>query len=202
MNHHHLTALLILIFLPLTEEAFSQERTLIYDIIKGDNKIGEITAVRTEESEGKVSYKMHSSVRYSFIKKINLDMHINMLMHDGMMLKADSKEVLNESPRASSSIWWNGDDYMKKEDDENALALGIEPVHHTTMTIYFSEPSDLKHVFSERHSEYLSIKKLGNHRYELTTTDGKSNIYTYTDGICTRVDIDHWFADFSFVLRK
>ena len=75
-----------------------------------------------------------------------------------------------------------------------------EQIEYSVSQIYFTEPMDGQKVFSQQFGQFLSFKKVDEHKYQLVSPDG-DNYYTYMNGICVNVRVERDFANFDFVMQ-
>ncbi len=191
--------IVILLLTSIFTNAQEQTQILKYEIIMGSSPIGEITAVRTEK-DGRVYCKNSSIAAMRIITMQKLTYDFETTYKDGIIESASTLNQLNNNTRTYSNMKWVGDKY---EVDVDGKKYDItEPVDYSAVSLYWEEPIGLTQVFSERFGKYLPLKQIKPHFYELTLPDGKITHYTYEDGICTKVEINHWFRNFYYVLKQ
>ncbi|RAJ10596.1 hypothetical protein LX64_00201 [Chitinophaga skermanii] len=66
--------------------------------------------------------------------------------------------------------------------------------------LYFTEPKDIKSVYSETQGQMLDIRALNDGQYELIMPDGKKNVYTYAKGKLIEVEVNHVLGKVYFKL--
>ena len=81
----------------------------------------------------------------------------------------------------------------KNLDDQN--------IDYSLLWLYYREPVGMTRVYSEPFGDYLALRSLGNHRYELTQASGRKTMYQYHNGRCTEVSVQHTFATIYFRLQ-
>lgn len=59
------------------------------------------------------------------------------------------------------------------------------------MLLYCREPDDQAQVYSDNFQQFLQVKQVSPHVYRIDLPDGNYNFYSYTNGICSKVDIHH-----------
>lgn len=177
----------------------AKSQQLQYEIVWKDDSIGYLTADK-ELQKGGAYYEIESSVLFKFIASVKLDFYFENLFQDGTLQKAQTKNLMNDKLRASSEISWTGQQYQTTVDEETAVLN--QKIKHTMTTLYYNEPKNINHVFSERYAEFCAIRPLGKGKYELTLPTGKKNYYSYQNGICTHVEVNHTLATFYFKLKK
>lgn len=166
--------------------------------MKGSKQVGIQKASRTEQNSNEYVYKIKSDVCFSFITKRNMSFTLDVASADHLLYKSDYTEFLNDKLRGSSSLLLEDQQYsFTKEGTYSVLPHGPD-IFWTTARMYFEEPIGIKQVFAERHGKYLQISQVDDHSYALTLPSGRVNTYTYVDGVCETVVVDHWLATIRF----
>ncbi|WP_157638186.1 DUF6134 family protein [Flexithrix dorotheae] len=173
---------------------------LEYDIIKGKNKIGELNATQKRIGDEMI-YAIDSKVVISFLFELNIQFKYDSKFEKDYLTWSDFSNMTNDKERESTEITWEKHRYKVKTDKKESY-LSKSQIAYTLSKMYFKEPVGKTMVFSERFAEYLTISEIEAHVYELTLPDGKKNIYTFENGICKEVKVDHTLATFYFRLKK
>jgi hypothetical protein len=78
----------------------------------------------------------------------------------------------------------------------------LNGVSYNQTSLYFTEPTAIKQLYSDIYLTMLDIKKVSNGVYKLLLPDGNVNYYYYTDGVCSKVKIDRMLFSVEFVLVR
>jgi hypothetical protein len=167
-----------------------------YEVIKGSKKLGDMTVKRTLE-ENAVRYDISSEVTFRILFSFTVDYLSYSEYKHGKLIKEYTINKLNGSTQKESTIWYDGKKYTL--DLDGVRTTLSPPISYSVASIYFQEPKDGQKVFSPQFGAFLVFKKIGEHTYEMESPDG-INVYTYTNGICSRVNVNRDFAKFSFVM--
>ena len=189
-----LTLLLFSVALPVS----GQSR--IYDVILWGDTIG---YMKTNKVGNQSNFVMTvtSEVKFSFLGKRELTYDFSASFANGLLTKGSTRNTMNGDLRSSSKVFKTSTGYDVTVDDKNKQ-ITSRSHRFSTVRLYFDEPRNMDHLFSERFGEECELKYLGNHQYELSLPNGKENIYSYKDGVCTQVEVDHPLATLYFKLRK
>jgi len=172
-------------------------QTLKYQIFKGKKPIGILTTKKIENGN-QTSFHIESDATFRIIFEFSTQFTFETFYKDGILFKSFARNMLNDSERESTLIQWNDGRYSMIKDGEEPSHLEISRPTYSMASLYYEEPGTRTKVFSERFGEYLAIKNIGNAQYELTMPDGRSNIYTYENGRCSKVEVDHMLATLYF----
>ena len=187
---------LSILFLTLMQ-CVSIAQTLHYDVIKGDKNIGAMTITRNVTGNvEEISFESHVSFRV--LVTLNLDYTQYEKFVDGHLNWGKALSVLSGRTQKDSRVVANEAGYRLTIDGVSAQ-LNKE-ISYSVSQIYFTEPPDGQLVFSQQFGQFFRFEEIGEHEYRMISPDG-NNYYTYTNGICTEVQVDRDFANFSFVIQ-
>ncbi|MEO0470991.1 MAG: DUF6134 family protein [Bacteroidota bacterium] len=175
-------------------------QTLVYDAWKGSNKIGGMV-VSQKPSPGGMTYSSEANMTVRFLISIDLKFTYEAVFVDGNLQSSETKNFRGGDLKDQSIGLREGEMYTTRLNGRNKK-LHHPRIEETILTIYYHEPVNLRKVYSERWGDYLKIKPLGNHRYELYLANGDINVYTFKDGICTEIEINHSLGSVYFRLQE
>ncbi|MDQ3537071.1 MAG: hypothetical protein M3421_15750 [Bacteroidota bacterium] len=176
---------------------FGQE--LNYTILWKNDSIGFLKANRGP-SNNFVKYNIQSDVSVRFLAKVDMVYKFENIYSNGVLVKGTSSNFVNDKKRSFTLIKWDGKNYTAQVDDDE-VSVPNKPIKFSMTSLYYKEPIGLNEIFSERFAVYCAINEISPHKYELTLPNGKKNYYTYKDGICTLVEVNHAIATFYFKLQ-
>lgn len=176
-------------------------QTLLYDIYKGDDVIGEIT-IEKIISEDTVHYEANSVATFRILFLNELSTHTSSGYVGNVLEYARSKIVLNDKIRQHSTSRKEGEFYHFYQYPDERTKKKVSPFPISTTALYYQEPVGLDQIFSENYQESCPIKVIGANAYELTLPDGKVNQYFYKEGALLEVKVIRTFVDLSFRLKR
>ncbi len=193
---------LYFLLLFLITASFVHAQTMEYDIYRDDDRIGEIT-VKKNTNGDRVSYSANSQSNFRVVLFSNeLETNLSADYENNELVSCSSKNILNGKIRNHASMKKQGGQYsIFKHPDEKYLKKD-SPIRNSTVLLYYSEPVNIKQVYSENYLELCPIKPLGNHSYELVLPGGKINHYIYENGKLVEIKVFRSFVDLSFRLRQ
>ena len=172
-------------------------QTLRYDVIKGNKNLGALTVKRT--ISGNVEeIQFDSDVTFRILFAFNLRFTQYEKFYDGKMNWGKATSMLSGRTQKESKIVSDNSGYQLTLD---GVTVPIkEEINYSVSQIYFTEPMDGQLVFSQQFGQFLTFKKVGDHKYLMSSPDG-DNYYTYVNGICVNVRVQRDFANFNFVMQ-
>lgn len=164
--------------------AFSQK--LIYRIDYKNDSIGYMTAEKVLSNQ-KVTYELKTWTSFSLVLSFDHYAYYKAEYENNIMIDGISENFLNNKERSKTTITYKEGKYIIKKDEQ--AKIEDTPIHESIASLYFNEPGSNK-IFSEKHGEFFSIKKVSSDKYELEKADDKINIYYFKNGICDKVEVN------------
>lgn len=195
---------ILLVFLcgwvPLLAASVAAGQTRIYDIRYGNNSIGTLEAKQeTAGSTRKITLQSH--VQMKILSRMEVDIFVE--YHDNVLHKArasrrqskssaDNKETVTQAAAKGYTVNRNG---VISTPRETRITFCVSD-------LYFTEPREIKQVYSETFGVFLHIRLAADKRYELTLPDGKKSFYQYEKGKLKEVEISHALGKAFFTFRE
>ena len=192
--------LLLLFSFYIYNPSSAQERKLVYDVMRNGKVIGEINFVEMSQGQKKflslssnvettviITIKDHTAETAGYDKGI--------MVYSSFYQKQTGSDVINKTTTVS------GKRYKLTDNGESKL-ISLPPIRYNTLLLYTNVPKNINKVFSGNFQKMLDIKKIAENKYRLIMPDGKFNDYTYTNGICSKVEIVRSLGTVQFVLRE
>ena len=198
----HLTRifiLLVLVPLFISFDPAAQTQILHYDVLRNNKVIGAIKAVKRVHSQV-TEFNVESDVNFDML----IDYHIHSVMRaafNGEQLKESSLlRKVNGKEKTNTQIVWQLDKYLIK-DKSSTVTFG-EKIKFTTACLMNIEPLHATKIFSENFKQFIPVKEIKPHTYELQLPDGNRNIYKYENGICVWASVETTLSGAQFRLKK
>ncbi|HEY0261791.1 MAG TPA: DUF6134 family protein [Chitinophagales bacterium] len=157
----------------------SSAQTLKYDIVLFDKKIGETSVSKIEKGDGMTLYKLssHSEAKFLFITKQS-QMNADIWYKDGE-LYSSSFYVNNDEGEMTQKAMKIKDGYTL---ERNGVKQNLRrSIRHSSVQLYFSEPTILTALFSERLGEFFDLEKIAPSEYK-SVIKNVSSFYRYANG--------------------
>lgn len=171
------TKTFLLILFISVKSVFAQ--TLTYDIVLFNKKIGETSVSKIEKGNGFTLYKLNSQseAKFLFITKQSR-MSADILFKDGE-LYSSSFYVNNDEGEVTRNLKRLSDCY---EMETNGVKRNLRrSIRHSSVQLYFSEPTILTAIFSERLGEFFDLEKVAPSEYK-SVVKNVSSFYRYKNG--------------------
>ncbi|ASU36249.1 DUF6134 family protein [Mucilaginibacter xinganensis] len=182
-------ATVTILFLTLSSFAFAQEQTYNYDVLHSGHSVGYMKLQQLKEGND-TFLKIVSDVTMRFIFSIRVNIREDAHYRDGKLLSSHVIRKVNGKQKADKFTKANGDQYQLTDDDKIGSINQKQIINNLTM-MYLHEPVGLSQIYSDNFQQFVQIKQVEEHTYRINLPDGNYNYYTYTNGICSKVDIHH-----------
>jgi len=151
-----------------------------------DKKIGEINAEKKIEGKS-AEYSMSSTVEATMMFKVQVSSVTKTYWYNDMLTISRATRTSNMPGQdQTTALQLKGKNYEVTKNDAQSQAS--YPIKLCVTNLYFQEPVKDTAAFSEIQAIYLPIKTLGNHRYQITQPNGKSDIYSYINGKLQKIE--------------
>ena len=182
--------------------AFSIEAQTLrheYDILKQKEVIGSLTATKKHLSEG-FSITIDSRSSISILIDFNVNVYQFNKYRDGKLTDALFLQSLNGRRKVHNTVQRGLNGYTV-EKDGCKISLNND-INYSVASMYFEEPVSIQKVFSENQLTVLSLHKVSNHCYEMQLPDGKTNYYSYRDGMLVHARLSTRFTTVELILKE
>ncbi len=182
------TAALILMLASCTP-IFAQEQTTKYNVLHSGKVVGHLDLYQKRSGEN-LYLKMISEVKMRFIFSIRVNCNEESTFQNGRLISSHVLRNVNGKEKANRQTIAAGDAYQTAAEGKSGT-VNQKNINANLMLLYMHEPADNLQVYSDNFQQFLMVKQTGNHIYRIDLPDGNYNYYTYTNGICSKVDIHH-----------
>ena len=156
-----------------------------FQIYLGQKNVGYLNIIHTRGSE-KSRIQVHSEVEARFIFKYTAlgretyEYRNDTLMHSDVFRKVNNRISLQQTLVKHPAGY-------RYSDQDSYRILPISVVRFNMTRLFVQEPFDEAQIFSDRFTQWVPIKRIGNHQYKVELPNGSDNIFTYKNGKCTSV---------------
>lgn len=196
---------ILLVFLcgwiPLLTASVAAGQTRIYDIRYGNNSIGTLEA-KQETAGDTRKISLQSRVQMKILSRMEVDIFVE-YRHNVLYKARATRRQARSSPDNKETTTQQ---LVTKGYTVNRNGV-ISTPSETRITfcvsdLYFTEPREIKQVYSETFGVFLHIRLTADKRYELTLPDGKKSFYQYEKGKLKEVEISHALGKAFFTFRE
>ncbi len=180
--------LLICAIIPCFTAYKAAAQNYVYEIRYANSPVGTLE-VKQEVSGAHRRIFISSRVQMKLFSRMDTDIkteYLHNVLEKARAVRlggksAENKETVTERAQKGYVVIRKGEEATLKQTQ----------ISYCVGDLYFSEPKDIREVYSETLGQFLPIKQLEDKRYELSMPDGKRNMYRYEKGRLTDVEVNH-----------
>lgn len=191
---------ILFIFILSTSFVFTQEKKLEYTIKRNGDEVGTIKFLQTINGSRTV-LKLESEVKTKFIFTFTAKATEETIYDNGIMTWSSIYRKMNGNVKADKKTKINGSSYTVYKGNKTET-INSYPIRYNMLSIYINEPVSFSKVYSDNFQEQVDIKKIEDHHYKISFPDGNYNDYYYSNGVCSKVKINHTFYSATIELKN
>jgi hypothetical protein len=89
--------------------------------------------------------------------------------------------------------------YYEVKDQGTLQKVMLSNIRYNLLSMYYKEPVNISAVYSDTFKRYLAIEAKGNASYKVALPDCNNNYYFYTNGVCSRIIVEHSLFSVEFI---
>lgn len=182
-------SLFLIVSIVVGNSAFCQEKKLHYEIIRNGNVVGNV-AVAQKISGNRITMTLNSEVNTRFIFNFKAVAKEESVYENGILIWSTIYRKLNGTVKADKKTKASGNEYTIQKGNKSEK-LDNYPIRFNMLCTYMTEPVTINKIYSDNFQIELEIIKIGVHHYKIKFPDGNSNEYFYSNGICSKILINH-----------
>ena len=181
----------LLALLCFSSGLMAQEQLVKYNVLHSGKVVGHMDLYQKRTGDD-LYLKMTSEVKMRFIMSIKVNIHEESLFQNGKLISSRVCRNVNGKEKANRQTKACGDCYQTLAEGKSGQ-LNQKHISQNLMLLYCQEPGDNAQVYSDNFQQFLQVKQVSPHVYRIDLPDGNYNYYSYTNGVCSKVDIHHSF---------
>ncbi|RYY16189.1 MAG: hypothetical protein EOO04_27375 [Chitinophagaceae bacterium] len=135
-----------------------------------------------------IHYKMTSDIKTRFIFNIRVKSVEESLFQNGRLIYSAVNRTVNGDEKVKKQTL-AGNKFYTLSDDGKSVVMYNESIGYNLMRMYCLEPVNISKVYSDNYQKFLPITKIKQHTYKVVLPDGNYNYYSYSNGICSKVEV-------------
>lgn len=188
--------LVALSFICITS-SLAQSRLLMYDVLRDGKNAGTLQ-VQCTMQQNKMLYRLESKVKVRMLLSFTAESFEETRFENGMLVYSSLYRKLNGTEKNNKKMFITPAGYEVQNGGKKEM-LNFTRIDENTLTLYHKEPLGVQKIYSDNYQQYLTVHKVGEHRYQLYFPDGSWSEYWYNNGICIAVYVNSsWF---SFIMQ-
>jgi hypothetical protein len=181
----------LLALLYFSSGLMAQEQVVKYNVLHSGKVVGHMDLYQKRTGDD-LYLKMTSEVKMRFIMSIKVDINEESVFQNGKLISSRVCRNVNGKEKANRQTKACGDCYQTLAEGKSGQ-LNQKHISQNLMLLYCREPDDNAQIYSDNFQQFLQVKQVSQHVYRIDLPDGNYNYYSYTNGVCSKVDIHHSF---------
>jgi hypothetical protein len=182
-------AITLLALLCFSGGLMAQEQIVKYNVLHSGKIVGHMDLYQKRTGDD-LYLKMISEVKMRFIMSIEVNINEESVFQNGRLISSRVCRRVNGKEKANRQTKSAGDNYQTLAEGKSGL-VNQKQISNNLMLLYCHEPDNNTQIYSDNFQQFLQVKQVSQHVYRIDLPDGNYNFYSYTNGICSKVDIHH-----------
>ncbi|MFC0518647.1 DUF6134 family protein [Mucilaginibacter angelicae] len=183
-------AAVMVALLCLASGAVAQEQTVKYNVLHSGKVVGHMNLYQKRQGD-ELYLKMISEVKMRFIFSVKVDIQEESTFNNGKLMNSLVCRNVNGSEKCNRQTKAVASGYQTIAEGKCGKTVDQKQIAANLMLLYCHEPNDHAQVYSDNFQQFLQVKQVSPHVYRIDLPDGNYNFYSYTNGVCSKVDIHH-----------
>ncbi|MCW5908155.1 MAG: hypothetical protein KIS94_09870 [Chitinophagales bacterium] len=170
-------ALLVLLF--VVASGYSQQ--LVFEMSAFGIRFGTMTVTKTKENDSTDLYTLNAK---GYLKVLWMERNDQTLYEvryrHGKLLSSAYKQIETGEVKKWTNVMFDGKKYVV--DSYRGKRTFTEVPVHSIITLYFSNPKNIKRIFYEAESDFAEVKYPDENTVEIKSSDGNRSVYHFKNG--------------------
>lgn len=168
-----------------------KKQVLHYTVMGKGDSIGYLT-VQREVHGDRIRYRSLNETQVSMLKSFHIRHELEAVYEADILRYSEVIVQVNNNQHHHSEIKWDGNQYLVYKEGEKTDSIQ-KPVQFSSIHLYFHEPKEHTHVFSEQFGMWQPIDRVAEASSEYILDKKKNkNKYRYQNGRMTYAEMGHW----------
>lgn len=175
--------------IPLDMDApLLQNSKQVYEVIHNGKVKGVVRTFRDADSSV-LNFRIESEVTINLVFSFTMKLKEEAIFKNGILAFSSIYRKINGREKINQQLHSAGQSYtLTGISKEFTPAF---PVRSCIISLYYDEPRNMNTVYSDSFRKNVPVTFVGGGRYRIDLPDGNHNFYSYKNGICTLVEVDH-----------
>lgn len=182
---------LALIMFCMLATSHAQEQRTSYKVIFHGDSVGNMLLYQNKTGDN-ASYAIVSSVQIHFLLKFSLVGKEEANFQNGRLMYSSVSRKVNGKEKAAKQTKSVGNSYEATSFGKTVPSTD-KPINYNMNMLYCQEPFNKQAVYSDNFQQFLTVEQVALHKYKIALPDGNYNYYTFSNGICSMVELHHSF---------
>ena len=177
-----------------------KKETISFNVLRKNSSVGYIT-LEKKEIGNKVFITATSEVNTKFILNFKASGLDKSIYQDNLLIYSSQFRKINNKVKVNQSISFSNGKYFFRE-NEKEQELNIDSIELNIIPLFFSEPRNIKQVYSDKFRQMVNVDCVGENIYRVALPNGEQSTYFYKNGKCEIIDVVGTFFKVQLLRKK
>jgi hypothetical protein len=139
-----------------------------------------------------ISFSSVSNVLIRFLIRVKVVSKEKSNFQSGRLMYSNVSRIVNGKEKAAKQTKAVGNTYQTTSFGK-AVPSNNKLIDYNFNMLYCQEPFNKQTVYSDNFQQFLIVEQVALHKYKIVLPDGNYNYYTFSNGICSKVELHHSF---------
>lgn len=180
--------------------SLEKKETVSFDILRKNSSVGYIN-LEKQEIGNKVIITATSEVNTKVILNFKATGSDKCIYQDNVLIYSSQFRKINNKVKTDQSVSRLNGKYLFKENETESI-LNIESIELNIIPLFFSEPRNIKKVYSDKFKQLVDVDYLGENTYRVVLPNGETSTYYYQNGKCESINVVGTFFKVQLLRKK
>ncbi|WP_242117680.1 DUF6134 family protein [Aestuariivivens sediminicola] len=190
-----LTVLITTVSYGINEEPVHQ---ISFNVVRNNKVIGSID-IRCKTQNDSTIYVLESQIKAKYILAFNIKGKEKTVFKDDLLIYSSVFRKVNNKIKSNHSLSYRNQKYQLEKSGK-VEHIGFNEIHRNLVTLYFTEPKGISTIYVDNETKMVNIKDIGFGKYQVRFSDGKYNVYHYSNGRCVKVEANSSLFNVTLIL--
>jgi hypothetical protein len=195
-QRNHITALTktiipVILFVLFAIPAIAQRQAHRYIVLYRGKNVGAMYLTQIQSGD-ELSLKVTSNIQMHMLMSIKVNVAEESSYKQDKLISSSVYREVNGKEKANRQTRYCNGCYEIITEGKRSV-LNKTSIQYNLVRLYCREPIGFTQVYSDAFQQFLNLKALSAHKYRLELPDGNFNVYSYQNGICSKVEVHSTF---------
>lgn len=172
---------------------------LNYKVVRNGDEIGWLKLEKTIDGNFNKMI-LSSEINFRLIILLSAIVVESACFDNGKLIFSSQYHKTNGKIKVNNQTRHTGNGYEVTRNNTKEK-LDVADISFNLLSLYFQEPITQQKVYCDKQECFADIEKTTDGGYKVRFPNGDSNCYYYSNGLCTRIKVEHTFYSAEVILN-
>lgn len=176
----------LLISFSKSSDTLSEAKTLHFDIVKKEKKLGYIHLKKIKENNT-TKFEIKSEVNTKLLFNFKAKSHETYVYKSDTLIYSSIFRTMNNRVKVDQTIYYdNGSYHLRQKNKQKKLNSNI--IRCNLVKLFFEKPEGISRVFCDKQQVYVQITRMNAETYKVKFPDKSYTIFYYNKNRCEAIE--------------